>query len=181
MNDAPRDELSATGQSRREAMLGELVESMDTLHRRRRARRRAGTAFGLSAAMLAFVVFGVPSLLDHESVQIVERQPDPLEELAGLGTDAPPRGAHVERVRTRHDIVADYASPSRQPVHVQRVSPRRAVTVEIIGDQKLLQMLAQMDRPTGLVRADGKVWLTAPVTDAELEKLRDTGGTGSAS
>ncbi len=181
MNDPVGDNLSAMGQSRREAMLGELVESMGTLHRRRRARRRVGTGVGLSTAVLAFVVFGGPSIFRNEPSQVVDHQPGPPDALGGLDTYAPPRRGRIEMVRTRSEIVARYASQVRLPLHVQHVSPRRAVTVEIIGDQKLLQMLAQMDRPTGLVRADGKVWLTAPVTDAELESARATGGTGSQS
>lgn len=181
MNDTRRDDLSAMGQSRRKAMLGELVESMHTLHRRRRVRRRVGTGVGLSTAVLAVVVFGGPSIFRNEPSQVVDHQPDPPDGLGSLDTYAPPRSGRIEIVRTRPEIVAQYAALRHTPTHVQHVPRRLTLAVEVIGDQMLLQMLGQMDRPAGLVRADGKVWLTAPVTDAELESARTTGGTGSPS
>jgi hypothetical protein len=40
----------------------------------------------------------------------------------------------------------------------------------VMSDQDLLQELAALDRPAGLVRAGGKVWLTQPVTDDALSE-----------
>ena len=181
MNDPQRDNLSAMGESRRQAMLGELVESMDTLHRRRRVRRRVGAGVGFGAAALALVVLAGPSIFRSVPVRVADFQPSPSSERDGLELDDSPRRVVIEIIQTRPEIVAQYVSRLSTPMHVQHVSPRLTSVVEVIGDQELLQRLAQMDRPTGLVRADGKVWLTAPVTDAELESARPVGGTASQS
>ena len=181
MNDAPRDDLSAMGQSRREDMLGELVESMDTLHRRRRIRRRVGTGVGFGIAALALVVFAGPSIFRSEPVRVADIQPDLIVEPGGRDLNGSPGRMVIEIIQTRPEIVAQYAPRLSAPIHVQHVSPGLTSSVEVIGDQRLLQMLAQMGRPAGLVRADDKVWLTAPVTDAELESAPVSGGIGSQS
>ena len=181
MNDTRRDDLSALGQSRRKAMLGELVESMDTLHRRRRVRRRLGTGVGFGMAALSLMVFAGPSIFRSVPRRVAVVQPDPTPERSGPDLEVRPWHLGIEIIQTRPEIVAQYAPRLSTPIHVQHVSPRLTSTVEVIGDRKLLQMLALMDRPAGLVRAEGKGWLTAPVTDAELESARTTGGTGSTS
>ncbi len=109
MNDALGDDLSTRGRSRREAMLDELVESMDTLHRRRRVRRRVGTAVGFSIAVFALVVFGGPSIFRNEPWQIVDHQPAPPTERGGIDADAAPRRGGIEIIQTRPGIVARYA------------------------------------------------------------------------
>lgn len=162
-------------------MLGELVESMDTLHRRRRVRRRVGRGVGVGIAALSIVVFAGPSIFRRVPVRVAVVQPDSTPERSGPDLDVLPRHLGIEIIQTRPEIVARYAPRLSAPMHVEYVSRRLTSTVEVIGDQKLLQMLAKMDRPAGLVRADGQVWLTAPVTDAELEWARATGGTGSQS
>jgi hypothetical protein len=39
-----------------------------------------------------------------------------------------------------------------------------------MSDQDLLRELAHLNRPAGLVRAGGKVWLTRPVTDEAVHR-----------
>ena len=40
--------------------------------------------------------------------------------------------------------------------------------IRMVDDDQLLALLAQLDRPAGIVRSEGKTWLTNAVTDAEL-------------
>ena len=37
-----------------------------------------------------------------------------------------------------------------------------------INDDELIALLAKMDRPAGLIRSEGRIWLTNKVTDEEL-------------
>ena len=45
---------------------------------------------------------------------------------------------------------------------------RRTGVVRIVNDDELVTLLAQIDRPAGIVRSEGEIWLTNAVTDAEL-------------
>ena len=47
-------------------------------------------------------------------------------------------------------------------------APSEAITVRVINDDELLKLLADMGRPTGLVRTGGRAWLTTQVTDEDL-------------
>ncbi len=47
-------------------------------------------------------------------------------------------------------------------VQVVRSAPRTGV-VRMIDDEELLRRLAEIDRPTGLIRTEGRSWLTQPV------------------
>jgi hypothetical protein len=38
----------------------------------------------------------------------------------------------------------------------------------VVSDDELVTLLAQLDRPAGIVRSEGEIWLTDAVTDAEL-------------
>ncbi len=40
--------------------------------------------------------------------------------------------------------------------------------IQTVDDDQLLALLAQLDRPAGIVRSEGEIWLTNAVTDAEL-------------
>ena len=44
------------------------------------------------------------------------------------------------------------------------------ITVRVIDDEELLRVLAEIGRPAGLVRSEGRVWLTADVTDAGFNR-----------
>ncbi|MHC4414189.1 MAG: hypothetical protein ACYS0G_02775 [Planctomycetota bacterium] len=50
---------------------------------------------------------------------------------------------------------------------VVRQSPRTGL-VRVIDDAGLVRLLAEIERPAGLIRGEGRVWLTNAVTDAEL-------------
>lgn len=47
-------------------------------------------------------------------------------------------------------------------VQIVRSTPRTGV-VRMINDEELLKRLAEIDRPTGLIRSEGRSWLTEPV------------------
>ncbi|MEE8153627.1 MAG: hypothetical protein V3T53_01560 [Phycisphaerales bacterium] len=40
--------------------------------------------------------------------------------------------------------------------------------IQMVDDDQLVALLAQLDRPAGIVRSEGEIWLTNAVTDAEL-------------
>ncbi len=48
--------------------------------------------------------------------------------------------------------------------------PVTPIRVRTIGDEELLALLAEIGRPAGLIRSEGRVWLTSDVTDAALER-----------
>ncbi len=45
----------------------------------------------------------------------------------------------------------------------------RTGLVKVIDDDELLGRLAEIDRPAGLIRTEGRVWLTSAVADAQIE------------
>lgn len=54
--------------------------------------------------------------------------------------------------------------------------PRPQITtlIKTINDDELIALLAEIDRPTGLIRSEGRIWLTNPVTDEELRISHET-------
>ena len=62
--------------------------------------------------------------------------------------------------RTPHHFVAEPDTPT--VVQIVRSMPRTGV-VRVIDDEELLRRLAEIDRPTGLIRSEGRSWLTEPV------------------
>ncbi|MHC4080443.1 MAG: hypothetical protein ACYS15_08975 [Planctomycetota bacterium] len=70
--------------------------------------------------------------------------------------------------------LADSGHDLRQPEHpapkVVNVSgDYRTGLVKVIDDDELVLRLAEIDRPAGLIRTEGRVWLTSAVADAEIE------------
>ena len=47
---------------------------------------------------------------------------------------------------------------------------RRTGLVKVIDDDELVRRLAEIDRPAGMIRSEGRVWLTGAVADADLER-----------
>jgi hypothetical protein len=45
----------------------------------------------------------------------------------------------------------------------------RTGLVKVIDDDELVSRLAEIDRPAGLIRTEGRVWLTSAVADVEIE------------
>ncbi len=47
-------------------------------------------------------------------------------------------------------------------------APPTGRLIQMLDDHELVALLAQLDRPAGIVRSEGKIWLTNAVTDAQL-------------
>ena len=48
-----------------------------------------------------------------------------------------------------------------------------APLIKTINDDQLLALLAEIDRPAGIIRSEGRIWLSNPVTDDELGILNE--------
>ena len=166
MNNESTETLSDAGQARRAAMRGELQSTMRRVHGRRRTTRRGG--MGVLVLMLgAAIVIGTrqptvaplpqpvgPIVQNNESDQSILDTPSPrstIEIVRG------PAATDAYRVTTR-STVSKYITSKQSPTLVQRVD-----------DDSLITTLADMGRPTGVVRTAGQVLLTAAVTDDELQ------------
>ena len=130
MNEHERSRLTPDGEARREAMLDELVSTMQRVHHGRRVRRRVASALAVLTifAGIAWVIGSQLSVGDRAQPHIfVERPPQQV-------PDAPP----TERL------------------------------IQMMDDDELVALLAQIDRPAGIVRSEGEIWLTNAVIDAQL-------------
>jgi hypothetical protein len=150
--------LSGRGRARREEMLAELQEYMARVHRGR-ARRRQAAALVMS---LGAVAAATPLLL---------RTPGPRPQPPDMRRTAQGAGPQELSPRPEAPAIAQRSDASRiarsdpGPPSV-RLWAGRSGLVREIGDEELLAWLRGLDRPTGLVRSGGHVWLTASVTDA---------------
>jgi len=148
--------LSAAGQARRDAMLGDLLGSMRRVHARRRA-RRVGAA-GL--AVVACVGIGVVAL--RPSSPAASNDPAPR-------TVESPRIAESPRPRVApvapSGPVIEYAEVRTDDSSLDRLRARRSGVIERIGDDALLATLADLGRPTGLIRTAGGVRVADAVVD----------------
>lgn len=150
-------DLSPAARDRKHDMLNDLVIDMQKLHRRRRVRRRAITAVAVPALCLvawwawSITAFSPPT--PRSQTPKVARD----ESIEPADSTTPHRlpTSIIQTVRTRPSI-ADAALVSTQP-------SRKFVT-----DDGLLDALAQVHRPAGLIRTDNGVWLTNDVTDPEM-------------
>jgi hypothetical protein len=157
MNDRPLAELSQSGLARRERMHDELIAAMTTLHRRRRVRRHALVAAVVLLPMLLGAYAWFPSNSSTRPVQqIVRDNPS----LPGSAHDAASLSL-VQIVRTDPAILDRYVIAAPLP------------RVEILDDQRLVRELVALGRPAGVVRMEGRIWLTTDVTD-DAQKDPDT-------
>lgn len=181
------EQLSAAGCARREAMLDDLraqVVTKAAQRRRARARNRAvGVgSFGLLILAGAIVTFTARTPTQAPSVPIHEprahKDPPQID-----GADFAMAPSEKSQVVIQPFVI----DPDRTPIHIVQVEPgvaRRFSTaararsgalpkIVYLDDTQLLTVLADAGRATGLVRSEGRVWLTAAVTDAALEKERE--------
>ena len=161
MTEPDPDQLSPAGQARCASMLGELVSTMERTHRGRRQRRRA-LAVTASVAVVALAVRVVvwpgsdgtvtPRFVEAPPVPSlsVEDEPHVLERYL-----VTPRPLVTRMVPTDPDVLGRY-----------RADPRKGYVR--LDDDALLEVLASIRRPAGLIRIGDTVRLTAAVTDAEL-------------
>ena len=140
---------SATVRSRREAMLPLLKDAV-VRERGRRQRRRIAARGAATLALLLAV--GIPILMhrSESEVRFVSNQAAPY---------APDRSPfrQVSILQSR-------------PRAYERLARTRSVdpATYTVDDRGLVQTLAAIGRPTGLIRFAGGVRLTDPVTDREL-------------
>ena len=144
MNEHERPQLTPDGETRREAMLDELVGAMQRVHHGRRVRCRVGSTFvvlGVSVVVAWTVGSQLTGLTSEPRELVREDQPE----------------------RVRDNTPADRSI--WRDVH-------RTGLVRTVGDDELVTLLAQIDRPAGIVRSEGEIWLTNVVTDEELGLTR---------
>jgi hypothetical protein len=122
-------------------MLIELGDTMRGLHRTRRTRRSA------VAIASSFAVLVVLSIIARP----IQTSRDP--ELAARVDPGDMPAARITIVHTDRTVLSRYAAapPSR---------------VRLLDDEALLDDLAAIGRPAGLIRSGGRAWLTANVTSA---------------
>lgn len=141
--------LTAAGQRRREAMLGELTAELHQVRRQRAVRRGI-----VGIASVVLLVSGAVTVARLPTARV------PRAPLAHQPA-ATPRPAPAERViqitSTDMEILDRWSPPKRD-----------GFRVEPIDDDTLLRRLAEIGRPAGLIRMDGRARLSAAVTDAEL-------------
>jgi len=167
MNERETPMLSSEGRARREAMLGELVVTMDRIHRRHRARRRTVACAGIVLLIASLAVLALSPAQRRPREGTLVRDDD-LEEPITV-----PVGVEPTESGPRDWIV------HTDPAILQRVAVTPTVRILRVDDDGLLDMLAAMNRPTGLIRCGGRVRLTAEVVDP-ISTGGDEGAPGSS-
>jgi len=156
--------LSLAGLKRRDAMRGELLGAFAAVARARIVRRRA--ALGAGAALVAVGAVWAGARL-----------------VIPIATPATPGSGFlavslVETIETPANSNAiDFAYVSAESSHLVAYVPPGASLVQIIDDSELVEALAQMNRPAGLIEIGYTVRLTRDVTDDARED--PTPGRGS--
>lgn len=137
--------------SRRDTLRESLIDEMKSHHIRRRSRKRL---LATACLMLLVGVLMIPMIRNLNQTDPIAKSPEPM---AGPRVEEPALvrlpSVQIRMVSTDKNILERYAA-----------SPAPGL-IERIDDQTLLATLAAMDRPTGLVRSEGRVWLTSDVTD----------------
>lgn len=160
------NDISPLAAHRADAMLPGLQAELARGARRKKAVARVASACVIvvltGGAIIAATLTARRSPPMPAPLPVVEAIPAPV----GTGRsieivrslDAP--SIEIVRDSPRDALVAIYASPSVDLASI------------LVTDRELLDLLNEMGRPSGLVRANGKVWLTAAVTDDEIERRR---------
>ena len=151
------NQLSDAGQARRDAMLGELISVMEQHHRRRKLRRSVA-ACGAAALLVACGLYYA----------------------ASANTNVPAMSQQIAQHTLAGDCeVESQIEPAIAAVHITRVETEPGIAdryraeasnmVVCVNDVELLETLRRFDRPAGLVRMGGEVFLTASVVDQPSE------------
>lgn len=157
--------LSELGAVRRDAMLAELLAEMNAMHRRRRQRR--------TAALIAAPVVAVSAAVIFWLANSAGTGPQRSGRGSELVADAPQRQPSIEPERQPGAAASEHEKTSMVGVEyvkteigiADRYRAVSAPNVERLDDAALLDTLARLNRPAGLIRSQGRVWLTADVTD----------------
>lgn len=164
---SPFNDVSTLAAQRADAMLPALQRELARGVGRRRARTRTAGACAivvlLGGAIVAAVLTTTRSVAPARSTPLAEAPAESadqptvrIEIVRSIDTSS----IEIVRDSPRETIIAMYTNPS---VDLASIS---------VTDHELLDLLNEMGRPTGLVRANGRVWLTAAVTDDEIAKGR---------
>ena len=145
--------LSQDGTARRERMLGELTCDMQRVHRSRRSRRIAAV---VSAPLVLLLVGGL--LLRNLGPNPAPRETGSV--VTGTTSVAPAPQPQLASSAAVITIVRTTAPPPDQ-----LIARSEASIVRTLSDGELLDELAAMQRPAGLVRAGDRTWLTRNVAD----------------
>ncbi len=145
--------LSPHGAVRRERMLGELTRDMRQVHQVRRRRRNVAI---VAAPLLLTIVVGL--LLRNLGTSPNHPGSGPIVKGPDLLAPAPP----IELVSPAAVITIVRTTA---PTPDQLIARSDGAIVQALSDSELLDTLAALHRPAGLVRAGDRTWLTRSVAD----------------
>lgn len=148
------EQLSDQGRQRKHVMLENLQRDMVRVHRRRRARRHIAAAAVAPVLCVAAWWLWNAANPPPRAARDVTHQSTGGESM--IETSSTPRAVVIEIVRT-----------STKDFDSRIVTTRH--DAKYLTDDGLLNALAQMDRHTGLIRSDSRVWLTSDVTDKVVQ------------
>ncbi len=155
MSDRNCEPLSSAGVARREAMLDELNKVMERTHRNRRALRRIAATGGSACLMLLLIRLAFPGTSNPTDTPRIVEDATGAPGVVEPVESAQRRGCVTVIVQTDESILERYrAKPTSRTV--------------LMDDRMLVQTLASIDRPAGVIRFGDTIRLTGPVTDAEL-------------
>lgn len=169
MGEDQPQELSPQGLERREAMLGELLQEVDRTRAARRMRKRVSlVACALAVAFLAVHFTVRPALGPFEDEGLmVESVADDPNQAWPIEADVEPKPAsrvtiRIDRSRHPERVVVVKTDPSIVKRYAFDAPARR---IQRLDDRALLETLALIGRPSGLIYIDGHARLSRPVTD----------------
>lgn len=145
-----REQLSPAGTQRREQMLAELTGQMRTIHHRRRTRR--------SLVLAGCVVITGASIVGAIWLVSVDHRARAVEQLVN-GTDVS-KPLVVEQESQEIVVVRMIQT---DPTIVERWRAHPTQQCVMVDDDELLDDLAAADKHAGLIRSQGRVWLTQDV------------------
>ncbi len=156
MNERPDIKLSREGQARRDAMLTELIEVVHRTRRARRTRRRIVTV-----ASCAVILLGTGWLLSVSLRVANDTKPQFVEQVPSHPTD---RETSVPSATLSSIVIR----VQNDPTVIDRFRAMPSDIIIRMNDSMLIDTLATIRRPAGLMRIGDRIALSAPVSDAEL-------------
>ncbi|MCC6909488.1 MAG: hypothetical protein IT430_16230 [Phycisphaerales bacterium] len=147
--------LSPQAAQRRDAMREELVDAFVSMHRTRRRVRRIAAP----AAVLVIAAAATWAL-----------RPTPSATELPITAAAAPLVEVIDSAASGRTVDFDWVASGHAPL--VEIVESHATLVQVIDDEQLVQTLAQMNRPAGLIETGGTVRLTRNVVD-EGDSLDD--------
>lgn len=133
-------------------LLPGLLAEVGEVRRRRIARGR-----GLALAAMVTIALGV-TLMARWSIA----PPTPSAPIA-IAPPLPAAAPTIETIRTSPAALAAWSIATDSTVLARATTPTAPTNLERLDDEQLLDLLASIGRPAGIVRSGGKTWLTADV------------------